>query len=245
LTEKLAVELITNFQGDLKREVPKLIEGITGLHLDPQYSTIVTVVFFLVLLYGLDWAREFFKKLISKADGTTPPSLIIENYGTIVNISGGLFGLPPSEIAGAIERSIPPNQRRSLAKAAVNFVRPAKHERGAAITGAGLKITPEAIDESPSALDIALEDDDEEQSDPYRKAKIILHAYDIDHVSSGWAGHIEGIWDKRIRIKLSPTIQPGTLFGRESVIADIILVSKKRSDGTYVPTLIHLIDIHN
>jgi hypothetical protein len=139
----------------------------------------------------------------------------------------------------ALQHSIPPNQRRILAKTAVDFIRPAKHERGAAITGAGLTITPEAIDETPSPLDIALEDEIDERTAGYSKVRVILHAYDIDRVTSGWAGHIEGVWDKRVRLKLSPTIQPNRLFGRESVVADIILVSKKRQDGNYVPTIIH------
>jgi hypothetical protein len=245
LKEALAVDILSNFQEDLKREVPKLIEGITGAHLDPQYATVVTVVFFVVLLYGLDKACEFFKTPRVGSDSASPPSLITGNYGTVINISGGLFGIPPSEIAGAVQRSIPLNQRRALAKTAVNFVRPAKHEPGASIIGAGLTITPEAIEDTPGALDIALEDDDEEKTDGYSRVKVILHAYDIDHVSSGWAGHIDGVWDKRIRLKLSPTIQPNGLFGRESVVADIILVSKKRHDGSYVPTLIHLIDIYD
>lgn len=245
LKEGLAVDILSTFQEDLKRDVPKLIEGITGAHLDPQYASIVTVLFLIILLYGLDKAYELFKRPREGSEDTAAPSSITRNYGTIINISGGLFEIPPSEIKGAIQRSIPVNQRRTLAKMAVNFIRPAKHERGAAITGAGLTIMPEAIEDAPGPLDIALEDDDEERTDGYRKVRVILHAYDIDHVSSGWAGHIEGVWDRRVRLKLSPSIQPSRLFGRESIVADIILVSKKRQDGTYTPTLIHLIDIYD
>src|ERR1700722_4455252 len=38
LKETLLVDILSTFQDDLRREVPKLIEGISGTHLDPQYA---------------------------------------------------------------------------------------------------------------------------------------------------------------------------------------------------------------
>jgi hypothetical protein len=242
--EALAAGILLTFQEDLRREVPKLIEGITGVYIDPGYTTLVTVIFLVVVIYGIEKAWELFKKPKLETAAPYPPPQITQNVGTIIHAGAALVGLAPGQFAAALDRSFAPHQRRALAKTAVKFIQPAKQDAGAWITGGGLMITPETIAEAPSTLDIALEDEDDEKTEGYRKVRIILHAYDIDHVSSGWAGHIDGPWNKRLRIKLSPSIQPSTLFGKESIVADIILVSKRREDGTYVPSLIHLIDTY-
>ena len=152
LKEALAAGILLTFQDDLKREVPKLIEGITGAHIDPNYTTLVTVEFLVVVIYGIEKAWELFRKPKLDTPDATSPRPITHNFGTILNVGGDIIGIPPAELAGAVDRAFPANQRRALAKRAVRFIQPAKEEPGAVIIGAGLMITPEAIEAAPSSL---------------------------------------------------------------------------------------------
>ena len=112
------------------------------------------------------------------------------------------------------------------------------------ITGAGLAITPEAIEASPSDLDIAMDDDDNDLQTPLQNVEVVIHATDIDHHSSGWAGHITGVWEKRLRMKLFPSIAPYELFGKETIKADVIVMAKRQWDGNHTPYLFHVLRVY-
>jgi len=53
-------------------------------------------------------------------------------------------------------------------------------------------IEAETIREAPSVLDIEMADDGDQQ-EPLINQDVIIHATDIDHNKSGWAGHIPGV----------------------------------------------------
>lgn len=245
LREAFAVGILVTFQDELKIEVPKMIESITGYHVDAKYDTLVTVIFLVIVMYGMERAWEWFKN--SKKDGEKSPipQPIYNNYGTLIQAAGDLMDVPSSHLDRAIKQAIPAKQVKGLARAALDFIRPAKRERGAAIEGAGLSIDPAAIEAAPSPLDIALDESDEEAQAAYERREVIIHATDIDHNSSGWAGHIPGIWEKRLRMKLFPAISPIRLFGREKITADIIVVSKRNEAGEYVPYIFHVVAVYD
>ena len=193
---------------------------------------------------GIEKAWDYFKNKKTKDEPDRIPAPILNNYGTIINHGGTVLGVPPSVLDNAIKDTFPKKRIRSLIKSTLEFIEPAKLEAGTWITGAGVHINPETIASAPSALDIALDDDDDESQEGYYQKEVIIHATDIDYPSSGWAGHIPGIWEKRIRMKLSPSIEPASLFAKDKIVADVILVSKRKADGNYTPYLLHVINVH-
>ena len=245
LREAFAAGILVAYQQSLTTEVPKMIETATGIHVSEQYATVVTVIFLAIAIYGIEKAWELFKGR-GKGEGKPPavPAQITNNFGTIVNSGGPMIGVTPAELAGAVVRAFPPKEAQRLAKAAIAFIGPAKREKGTAIIGAGMSIEPETIEEAPSELDIAL-DEEEEIQQPFEKREVVIHATDIDHSSSGWAGHITGVWEKRLRMKLFPSIQPAYLFGKEKITADVIVMLKRKDDGSYVPYLFHVVNVYN
>ena len=82
-----------------------------------------------------------------------------------------------------------------------------------------------------------MNDDDEKQT-PLTNVEVVIHATDLDHSSSGWAGHITGVYQKRLRMKLFSSVQPSQLFGKDKIIADIILVSKRTVEEDYMPVYV-------
>ena len=56
LKEALSAGILFAFQDSLKREVPKFIQKLTGVHVEDDYKTVVTVVFLIVVIYGVEQA---------------------------------------------------------------------------------------------------------------------------------------------------------------------------------------------
>jgi len=71
------------------------------------------------------------------------PSQITNNYGAIINLGGPALGITPADLHSAIIKAFPPKSVPELAKTALRFIQPAKREKGAGITGAGLSVEPE------------------------------------------------------------------------------------------------------
>ena len=245
LKEAFLAGLLIAYQETLKEEVPKMIEAISGIRVDPQYRTIVTVIFLVVVVYGIEKAWDIFKNSKKGAEKQLVDPRISGNFNTLINIGGDLIGVSPERLASAVERSFVPKQRAHLARTALAFIQPAKRESGATIRGGSALIDADAIAAAPSVLDIALDRDDEDDHTPHEGVEVVIHATDIDHNASGWAGHIPGIWEKRLRMKLFPAIAPTRLFGKDKITADIILVSKRGDDGRLVPYTFHVVSVYD
>lgn len=239
LKELLAYSLIVVYQEDLNREVPALIEQITGRDVPDNMETLVTVLVLVVAIYGVGKAFELWKAKGAKAEGGPSPS-IQGNYNQVVHVAGDLIGVDPDAITEVLGKRFTGRKARSLGRRALEFIRPAKREDGAAVEGGGVAIDPETIREAPSALDIELETDEETQ-DAYPAQPIIIHATDLDSAKTGWAGHLPGVWEKRLPMRLYPTIRLDDLFGKREVTGDVILVSRRDAAGEYVPYLFHVV----
>jgi hypothetical protein len=84
LRETLFVALFVVFQNDLTKEVPPLIQEITGVSFPPSYNTIITIVTMLVLFYGIDAAF----RILAKRLGTSRASRQLD--GVVAELAKGL-----------------------------------------------------------------------------------------------------------------------------------------------------------
>ncbi len=241
LKEILAAAVFLTYQEDLEREVPALFERATGVEVTDNYDTILTVLFIVIAVYGLNFA---WNKFFPDGDGEKKkPASIEGDYNSVVNVAGNYLGVPPERITKALEENLNGNEKSWLASAATKFVRPAKLEKGATISGGGIEISSAAIQEAPDVFEDDLTEETE-RSEAFQDVEIIIHATDLDKTKTGWAGHINSVHEKRLRMELYPTISPDALFGLRSVRGDIILMSKRQSDGSYAPYMFHLVEIH-
>ena len=58
-----------------------MMERITGEHFDEKYTTLVTVIFLVVVVYGIEEAWDMFKNSKKEGEKQSAPSQIIMNYG--------------------------------------------------------------------------------------------------------------------------------------------------------------------
>lgn len=250
LKELLAGAFVLSYQEELRAEVPMWIERLTGIDIPDSSDGIITVLVMVILIYGVAKAVELFGP--KKAGGSgeqarsapmiEPQAVIQGNYNQVVLVAGEKLGVDPTAITEALDRKFHGRNGRNLAQKAMQMIRPAKREAGAAIEGGGLRVDPETIEAAPSDLDL-LTADEQEIQEPIQAQFVDIHATDIDSNNTGWAGVLSGVWDKRLRMRLYPTIQPEELFGKRTIIADVILVSKANGLGEHVPYLFHVVRI--
>lgn len=229
-----AIEAVGNiiFQGDMNEQIPDLVRRVTGLDIPESMDGLITVIVMAIAVYGVFWLAGKFKK----DDQST---LTIEgNYNNVIQVGGDLIGVDHDQFKAAVEGRFSKARGTSLARKALDLIRPAQRETGAAVEGGGVRIEPETIAAAPSAIDEALADDDAHE--PYASHAIVIHATDLDSNKTGWAGHLPGLWEKRLPMRLSPTILREDLYGKREVSGDIVLSLRKGAGGDFVPFEFHV-----
>jgi hypothetical protein len=78
---------------------------------------------------------------------------------------------------------------------------------------------------------------------PMADVLIELHAQDMDRAKQGWAGVVPEISPRRLRIEIEPPIKPELIYMKSKIRADVMLISHKRPDGSYQPSVIHVLDV--
>lgn len=243
LKETLLVAIFTTWQSDLNARVPEMIEDLTGIYIPDKYNQLITIIVLVIVIYGIDIA---YKKYVlkDKNDKDNASISINGDKNIIFKIAGDMIGVDPESITDALESSIGPLQRDSIAKKALEFIRPAKKEGAAKIIGGGAKISAETIAAAPSDLDLEISDEDEFHEHLLNQV-VVIHATDLDKTKTGWAGHLPGVWENRIKMQLYPGIDPKSLFGKTQFVADVILASRPSKDGSIAPYLFHVVKLHD
>jgi hypothetical protein len=200
----------------------------------------------IVVLKGIELAIRKFRSTSSDEDGKEENGKlsVTGDSNTILQIGGHLISITPEQLSDAVDTSIRSAGKDRVAKAALEFIRPAKREAGSIISGGGAVISAQTIAEAPSELDMEMQDD-EEPSESIQKQVVVIHATDIDHSKSGWAGHLPGRWNHRLRMQIYPGIDNKSIFGKTQVVADIILVSKPDRKGQMTPYLFHVLRVYD
>lgn len=236
LRELVFVTLIAAFQDDLKKEVPMMINDLFGVQVSENYNTLVTVVVMLLVFYGIDFAY----RMVSK---TALASRARQELDGLIGDVAKQLGISEDSIRVALNQRYSRGKINRLARTAIQFIRPSKHQGNAPILIGQRTIDASVIAEAPS--DVQLEEiDDEETSSQHPNVEIELHAQDKDKSKQGWAGVPVGISQDRIKMELYPPIKPEELWNKERIRGDIIVLSKKKNDK-YIPYLFHVVRIHD
>jgi hypothetical protein len=243
LKELLAYSLVLVYQDKLTEEVPDAIKDMLGIDIPENYETFVTVLVLVIAIYGVSRAFELMKAKKGAAPPADSAPSIQGNYNTVVHVAGDLIGMDPADITATLDRRYAGAKAKPLARKALEFIRPAKREDGAAVEGGGVAIDPDTVRAAPSSFEPADEDDDA-TPDTYVEQAVVIHATDLDSNKSGWAGHLPGIWEQRLKMRLYPTINPADIYGRHEIVADVILVMKRDANGDLVPDLFHVVRIY-
>lgn len=235
LREVFFATLIIAFQSDLSKEVPPLVQELTGVTTPASYNTLLTVVAMLILFYGMDAAY----RLLSKRLGISRASRQLD--GIVADISRGL-GVPEEKIKKTLHERYTKGRLQRLMETAVGFGSPSKGQNNAPIRIGDRKLEQEEVAEIPAIAQPLEEEGD--KSDPFENVEIELHAQDIDRAKQGWAGIPKGHATSRLRMELYPPITPDELWGKSTIRGDIILMSHQK-DGRATPYMFHLVRLRD
>ncbi|MCU1317497.1 MAG: hypothetical protein JWN63_2819, partial [Candidatus Acidoferrum typicum] len=72
-----------------------------------------------------------------------------------------------------------------------------------------------------------------------------IHRYDRDEKKHGWRAVVSNLSNKKVRMELAPSIDPEALWGRKTVVGDILVNEERLPDGTVQPTMYHLMAVRD
>lgn len=241
LFEKFVVEIYSNYQKDIQRNVIGAVTAMTGVTIPDEYQSLVTLLILAVMFYGANWV---FRKVNPKKDATG--TVISGNYNTVLNITAGHLSLTPEKLDGIIKDVTKGPMRKAVGKAAQRFFKPAQRNGTGNIEVAGFgEISREAVEEVPTEASIDPADD--RDMEPWTDIAISLRALDLDRRESGWFGlmQVAGEEQTRLPISIYPTIDPETLHGVSEFNADILLESRRDEGGDWKPRRIHVLNVRS
>lgn len=233
LKEIVWAAIFLTFQEDLKMEVPKLVEQLTGYHVSDQYDTIVTVLFCLVLFYGADF-------LYHQLRGALPSKRIKAQLDGLIADAATEMNVSEDKLRSLLTERYAKGKIAQLMQAAHSFFTPSKHQQNAPVAIGRRSIDRETVAEVPGEVRLIQKAPDT-ISHTFRDTEIELHAQDIDRPKKGWAAVAPEIAKDRVRLEIYPPVTPDQIYTRASVRGDVIAVYKRQSDDSYKPSVLHLI----
>jgi hypothetical protein len=227
--------LLLSFQTDLEKEVPQFVDGILGTHLSGQHNAAVTVLFLLLLFYGVDFVYQRITK-------TVEGSHIRAELDKAVTEVAREFRVSEDHVKGILSTRYSKSPRiKLLARAAVRVFHPSKQQYNAGMLINGThRIEPRLIAEVPSDAQL-LDTDDEDTSAPLENVRIELHAQDMDRAKTGWAAVVPELSPNRLKMTLFPPLKPEDIYTQKEVTGDIVLVSRRGKNGKMEPHTFHLV----
>ncbi|WP_026379441.1 hypothetical protein [Afifella pfennigii] len=244
LKELFAFAVVMTFQKDLEKEVPDLISGMLGVEVSDKYDTLLTVLVMILAIWGIS---KGFEKLFPGKKSTN----LDEERARLINVAGDLIQVSPEHVESAIDAATTGRRSRSIASSAGRFFLPSRASGAAEVRSHNpdASIKRAAVEEARSAIGVSLSDDDETDAQPESEFKldvdIELHASDRDKTRTGWAGHIPGVFEDRVPMRVDKSITPQSLFGRTRLHGDVYIVYDVKDDGELAPREFLLLRLKN
>lgn len=237
LRETLFVAMFLVYQKDLEHGVSVLSEQIIGSPIPAEFKTIATIAFCLLLYHGADFIfSQVNKNSFSKKIRAQSESLATELADEC--------GISKERVQTILEKQYGKSRLRTIAQSALSFVAPSKRHNNVPILIGGRRIDSDIIKEIPSESQIESADVPD-IARPHNNVLIDLHAQDVDRTKSGWAAVIPEISPRRLKMEIYPPIRPEDLYTKTRIRGDVMLISNKKTDGSYQPTTFHLINIRD
>jgi hypothetical protein len=233
LRELMWAAVFVSFQQDLEKEVPNLLEHLFGTKIGHEYPTITSILFLLLLFYGVDFV---YRRLAKLAEGQR---LRVQLDG-LIREAAEHCKVSEERLRQILEERYARGHVRSLVRAAFRVFRPSKQHGNVGMRVAGRRIEPSFVADVPSdaqMLDFA----DPPSTRNLEDVEIELHAQDLDRSKQGWAAVIPSFSKERMRMDLYPPIMPVDIYTRSKIRGDVIVVFRQNAKGDQEPHICHLV----
>jgi hypothetical protein len=235
LREIILLGLIAQYQKDMERDVPVIIQHLTGMSVPAEYNALISLVLMVLVFYGIDF---LFKQVHQGAFSKH----IRSQFEELTKELSKTTGISEEKIGGILEGKYGKSRVRVIASSALRLFSPSKRNNNSPVVIDGRRIERDTIAEIPSDAQIDAANVPEIVK-PHENVHIELHAQDMDRSKQGWAAVVPEIWNKRLRMEIYPPIKPEDIYTKKRLRGDIMLVSQKQPDGSYRPSMFHLMNI--
>lgn len=247
-------EVIVALQGleGVLKPLPKLLEGVTGIHIDGcefliekvESGSLIEDVVVRLLFKDKASMDAFIDKIgenkvvkttiitaaiaglvgygLHLAMGDKPAPQINATNSVIIQNGAGQLNIHPEVFKAAIREAAV--DKKGAAESALRFISPARADNKATIELDDRLIIPQAaVAEAPRKIDL----EPNERHEEFVNTVLTLRAANLDSKKSGWAGRL-GNRDERLPIELDPTVSESEIFGRATVTVDAALIYKEK-----------------
>ncbi len=176
--------------------------------------------------------------LAAKISNPAGQATISGNNVTIINVGAGQLELTPEAFKAIVAAAI--GDQKALVQETVKLFKPARSDKNASLVIDENPLTsfpPEVIKAIPKSVNFPKQDRLENISD----VDLEIRAMDLDSYNRGWAAIIPNKIDRRVRLKLDPSIQITEISDKFSVRGDVSVYYKlDRSGKNLIPDYILL-----
>lgn len=232
LREYLAVGVFIAVQEDLEKEVPDLIEKITGLDVPDSADTFVTALVMLVVAYLAGAAID---RIFPGSD----TKKIKESYERRLEYLTEKQGLDMTAFNSYLEHEYKREQPKSLVSRVVDIIMPAKLDPIANLETPDGEVlfSHDAIGQIPISLGAATTDG---RSYPMENVFVEVHRSDRDQNRYGWRAVIPEVSEKKVRLELHSDLDPKDYYGAESLTGDVAVREEPNEEGDMEPRVYYL-----
>ncbi|CAH1661989.1 conserved hypothetical protein [Hyphomicrobiales bacterium] len=231
LKEILSAAIVVSYQKQLEEEVSNIILSSTGYQLPESIDSLVTVFVMIIAIYGISKCFD----LIFPGRDRGP---LKDTQHELASKASELTGKKRDEIEREMERELSGKTKAATLANSQKFFAPTRGQFNTSIeAGPQVTIPWAAIRLAQAAAGLPLDADDRQRVETQilTSVDVVLHAMDLDRRSKGWAGHIPSVSDQRMPMKIDQSIEQESLFGRVSVVGDVLLALEFAPDGTWRP----------
>lgn len=239
----LIVEIWNTYQTQIVEKVSGSIEEALGVDIPEAYEPFVALATMAVVFWGLQYAYDRVRRRKEHDKEKRPaPSVHIEgSYNTVVQLVAEHVDMSQEKVERALNEALF-NDRAKVAKAATDFVRPAKFRNSSISVIGAPEVTRETVAEVPSDAEMAKTS--EVESIRLNEVLLSIRGTDRDNHQAGWRALIENDdrFPKRLPLVLSPAINLEDLANHVRVEANVVVEVERFFDGSIIPRRIHLVE---
>jgi integrase len=214
-----------------------------GVDIPEAYEPFVALATMAVVFWGLQYAYDRVRRRKEHDKEKRPaPSVHIEgSYNTVVQLVAEHVDMSQEKVERALNEALF-NDRAKVAKAATDFVRPAKFRNSSISVIGAPEVTRETVAEVPSDAEMAKTS--EVESIRLNEVLLSIRGTDRDNHQAGWRALIENDdrFPKRLPLVLSPAINLEDLANHVRVEANVVVEVERFFDGNIIPRRIHLVE---
>lgn len=170
--------------------------------------------------------------LVSK-DGDTHPAV------NVIIIGAESYERSPEAFVDIVNAAVG-HDKKKLAQNAADFIAPAKADpKGAVVLDGNSKLSFDH--KIVQAMPRQVSPEPYESQTEYKDVDLEIRASDRDKSSTGWAGVVRDLFDRRVKLVLAPAVSAHDLANKFHVRADVIVVSRPDPKGnTLQPVQIYV-----